>query len=91
MPSFWKQNRKPILIGLLLLLLLAGLGWLGLRTIGLVSMERHEGYFAPALSPDGRSVWFFQRTASGLAVGLGAFLPAGPGLSAPGRTHPVPL
>jgi hypothetical protein len=72
MPSFWKQNRhKPILIGLLLLLLFAGLGWLGLCTIGLVSLERHEGYFAPALSPDGQSVWFFQRKASGLAVGMG--------------------
>jgi hypothetical protein len=71
-PSFWKQNRpKPILIALLLLLLLAGLGWLGLHTIGIVTVERHEGYFGPALSPDGRSVWYFQRNAGGLAVGMG--------------------
>ncbi len=71
MPSFRKQNRlKPILLALLLMLLLAGLGWLGLRTIGIVTVERHEGYFGPALSPDGRSVWFFQRNAGGLAVGM---------------------
>jgi hypothetical protein len=70
--SFWKQNRpKPILLALLILLLLAGLGLLGLRTIGIVTVERHEGYFGPSLSPDGRSVWFFQRNASGLAVGMG--------------------
>ena len=56
---------------LLLLLLLAGLGWLGLRTIGIVTLENHQGYFGPALSQDGRSVWFFQRKASGLAVGMG--------------------
>ncbi len=72
MPSFWKQNRrKLILLSLLLLPLLAGLGWLGMRAIGIVTVERHEGYFGPALSPDGRSVWFFQRNASGLAVGMG--------------------
>ncbi|MEZ4484504.1 MAG: hypothetical protein R2864_07880 [Syntrophotaleaceae bacterium] len=50
---------------LLSLLVLAGLGWLGLRTIGIVTLENHEGYFGPALSADGRSVWFFSATPAG--------------------------
>jgi hypothetical protein len=60
-----------MLFVLLSLFVLAGLGWWGLRTIGIVTLENHEGYFGPALSPDGRSIWFFQRNASGLAVGMG--------------------
>lgn len=72
LPSSRKTKRtRRMLFVLLSLLLLAGLGWLGLRTIGVVTLENHEGYFGPALSQDGRSVWFFQRNASGLAAGMG--------------------
>jgi hypothetical protein len=59
------------LFGLMLLILAGGLGWLGLRSIGILTMERHVGYFGPALSADGQSVWYFQRNASGLALGMG--------------------
>ena len=70
--SLHKSGRnKVILAGLLLLILIGALGWLGLRSIGLVTLERHEGYFGPALSADGQSVWYFQRNSSGLAVGMG--------------------
>lgn len=63
--------RNVVLYGLMLLILAGGLGWLGLRSIGILTMERHVGYFGPALSADGQSVWYFQRNASGLALGMG--------------------
>ena len=62
--------RKAILFGLVLLVLMGGLGWLGLQRIGLLTRECHQGYYGPALSADGQSVWYFQRNASGLAVGM---------------------
>lgn len=63
--------RKVILFGLILLVLMGGIGWLGLQRIGLLTRECHQCYFGPALSADGQSVWYFQRNASGLAVGMG--------------------
>ena len=63
--------RKAILFGLVLLVLMGGLGWLGLQRIGLLSTEYHQGYYGPALSADGQSVWYFQRNASGWALGMG--------------------
>lgn len=63
--------RKAILFGLVLLVLMGGLGWRGLQRLGLITRECHQGYLGPALSADGQSVWYFQRNASGWAVGMG--------------------
>lgn len=46
-------------------------GTVAVRGLGLVTFERHEGYFGPAFAPDGREVWFFQRNSSGWAAGPG--------------------
>lgn len=66
-----KRWRKPIILGLLLTILLGGLALAGLWTLGIVTVERHQGYFGSALAADGQHVWFFQRNAAGLAVGMG--------------------
>lgn len=63
--------RKMVLLGLILLFLTGGLGWLGMQRIGLLTREVHQGYFGPALSSDGQSVWYFQRNAGGVALGMG--------------------
>ena len=70
--SLMKRSwRKVTLFGLILLVLMGGIGWLGLQRLGLLTRECHQGYYGPALSTDGQSVWYFQRNASGLAVGMG--------------------
>ena len=38
---------------------------------GLVRVESHRGFFAPAWSADGRSVWFLERRTRGITWGLG--------------------
>ena len=47
------------------LLLVAGV------VAGAASFQRHEGYFSPVFSPDGRSVYFVQRNTSGFVWGRG--------------------
>lgn len=39
--------------------------------VGLVTLQRHVGYFAPAFSPDGKSVVVVERRTRGIAWGFG--------------------
>lgn len=52
-----------------MLVLLAGA--LGVWALGLVTWERHTGYFAPAFSPDARSVFAIVRETEGVTWGFG--------------------
>jgi hypothetical protein len=45
---------------------IAAVGW-----IGLVSVERHVGFFAPVWDPDGRHVYLIQRETRGITWGMG--------------------
>jgi hypothetical protein len=64
------QNRGAIHIAVIIgAALLAAL--LALFFFRLVTLERHVGYFAPAFSPDGKSVVVVERRTRGISWGLG--------------------
>ena len=55
---------RLLLIGTLLMLAV-------LLVIGATQIQRHEGYFSPVFSPDGRHVYFLTRETRGVVTGLG--------------------
>lgn len=71
-PTRGRRLRRAALIagaGIVVLVLLAGA--LAVWALGLVTWERHTGYFAPAFSPDARSVFAIVRETEGVTWGFG--------------------
>jgi hypothetical protein len=62
-----RGRRWLIAIGAGVLLLLAA----AVLLLRLVTYERHTGYFGPAFSRDGRSVFYVERHTTGISWGLG--------------------
>ena len=57
---------RLLLTGTLLML-----GVLLVIVVGATQIQRHEGYFSPVFSPDGRHVYFLTRETRGVVTGLG--------------------
>ncbi len=71
-PSIWQRIAAHWKLGLavVVLLFVVGTGATA-HFAGLLTVERHRGFFAPVWSEDGRSVYFVERSTRGYIWGLG--------------------
>lgn len=65
------MGRIALITGAALVLLVLAAAAAGVWLIGLVTWERHTGYFAPAFSPDAQSVFAIVRETEGVTWGFG--------------------